>query len=384
MLEFENEITNPTKIKVIGIGGGGTNAVVRMLSSKMKHDGIDFIVVNTDMQALEAVDIPYKISIGSKLTRGLGAGGNPEIGQKAALEDKDAIYELLDGADMIFITAGMGGGTGTGASPIVADIAREVGALTVGVVTRPFNFEGPKRSKQAEAGLKELIERVDTLITIPNQKILSVVEKRTSIIDAFRAADDVLRQGIQGIADLITIPGLINLDFADVKAVMTAQGNALMGIGVATGENRAIDAAQAAISSPFLESNSIEGARGILINITGGRDMMLSEVDEAADLITKKADSEANVIFGTVTDDAMNEEISITVVATGFGTRVSAAAPVRAEEKVTDMQSFREAKYLAEAEKVRVGVGDIGYHSENRVPADDPYAIPAFLRRQVD
>lgn len=382
MLEFENEVKHPTRIKVIGIGGGGTNAVVRMLSSKMQHDGIDFIVVNTDSQALEAVDVPYKIAIGSKLTRGLGAGGNPEIGQKAALEDKDAIYELLDGADMIFITAGMGGGTGTGASPIVADIAREVGALTVGVVTRPFNFEGPKRSKQAEAGLKELIERVDTLITIPNQKILSVVEKRTSIIDAFRAADDVLRQGIQGIADLITIPGLINLDFADVKAVMTAQGNALMGIGVATGENRAIDAAQAAISSPFLESNSIEGARGILINITGGRDMMLSEVDEAASLITEKADNEANVIFGTVTDDAMKEEISITVVATGFGTRVSAAEPVRADEKVTDMQGFRKAKHLAEAEKVRVG--DIGYHPENRVPVDDPYAIPAFLRRQVD
>ncbi|MEW5766176.1 MAG: cell division protein FtsZ [bacterium] len=382
MLEFENEVKHPTKIKVIGIGGGGTNAVVRMLSSKMKHDGIDFIVVNTDSQALEAVDVPYKIAVGSKLTRGLGAGGNPEVGQKAALEDKDTIYGLLDGADMIFITAGMGGGTGTGASPIVADIAREVGALTVGVVTRPFNFEGPKRAKQAEVGLKELIERVDTLITIPNQKILSVVEKRTSIIDAFRAADDVLRQGIQGIADLITIPGLINLDFADVKAVMTAQGNALMGIGVASGENRAIDAAQAAISSPFLESNSIEGARGILINITGGRDMMISEVDEAANLITEKADNEANVIFGTVTDEAMKEEVSITVVATGFGTRVSAAEPVQADEKVRDMQSFRKAKSMAEAEKV--GVGDRGYYPEGQVPADDPYAIPAFLRRHVD
>ncbi|MDI6791833.1 MAG: cell division protein FtsZ [bacterium] len=386
MFEFETEVQSPTKIKVIGVGGGGTNAVVRMLSSKMRSDGIEFIVVNTDQQALNAVNVPNKICLGSKLTRGLGAGGNPEVGQKAALEDKDAIYELLAGADMIFITAGMGGGTGTGASPIVADVAREVGALTVGVVTRPFGFEGQKRIKQAEAGLAELIERVDTLITIPNQKILSVVEKRTSIEDAFKAADGVLRHGIQGIAELITVPGLINLDFADVKAVMTAQGNALMGIGVSTGENRAIDAAQMAISSPFLESNSIEGARGILINITGGRDLMISEVDEAANLITEKADPDANIIFGTVTDDAMKDEVRITVVATGFGSRVSVAETTRAvrTSKVlvpVDLEAFRrEAKGLKAAEEARETVPK---YDSQYIDEQDPYNIPAFLRRHA-
>lgn len=385
MFEFETEVQSPTKIKVIGVGGGGTNAVVRMLSSKMRSDGIEFIVVNTDQQALNAVNVPHKICLGSKLTRGLGAGGNPEVGQKAALEDKDAIYELLAGADMIFITAGMGGGTGTGASPIVADVAREVGALTVGVVTRPFGFEGQKRIKQAEAGLAELIERVDTLITIPNQKILSVVEKRTSIEDAFKAADGVLRHGIQGIAELITVPGLINLDFADVKAVMTAQGNALMGIGVSTGENRAIDAAQMAISSPFLESNSIEGARGILINITGGRDLMISEVDEAANLITEKADPDANIIFGTVTDDAMKDEVRITVVATGFGSRVSVAEAARVVRTAkvpvpVDLEAFRrEAKGLKEAEARET----VNRYDSQYIDEQDPYNIPAFLRRHA-
>lgn len=386
MFEFETEVQSPTKIKVIGVGGGGTNAVVRMLSSKMRSDGIEFIVVNTDQQALNAVNVPNKICLGSKLTRGLGAGGNPEVGQKAALEDKDAIYELLAGADMIFITAGMGGGTGTGASPIVADVAREVGALTVGVVTRPFGFEGQKRIKQAEAGIAELIERVDTLITIPNQKILSVVEKRTSIEDAFKAADGVLRHGIQGIAELITVPGLINLDFADVKAVMTAQGNALMGIGVSTGENRAIDAAQMAISSPFLESNSIEGARGILINITGGRDLMISEVDEAANLITEKADPDANIIFGTVTDDAMKDEVRITVVATGFGSRVSVAETARVVRTAkvpvpVDLEAFRrEAKGLKAAEEARETVPK---YDSQYIDEQDPYNIPAFLRRHA-
>ena len=287
-------------IKVVGVGGGGTNAVNRMVDAGLR--GVEFIAVNTDAQALLMCDADVKIHIGGKITRGLGAGANPEVGRQAAEESRDELREALKGADMVFVTAGKGGGTGTGAAPVIAEIARELGALTVGVVTKPFSFEGKKRASQAETGIETLAKRVDTLIIIPNDRLLQVVERRTSIIDAFKVADDVLRQGVQGITDLITVPGLINLDFADVRTIMRNAGSALMGIGVASGENRGVEAARAAISSPLLES-SIEGATGILLNITGGADMGLFEVNEAAEVISGAADGEANVIFGAVIDE---------------------------------------------------------------------------------
>jgi len=302
-------------IKVVGVGGGGTNAVNRMVDAGLR--GVEFIAVNTDAQALLMCDADVKIHIGSKITRGLGAGADPTIGLEAATESRDELKEALKGADMVFVTAGKGGGTGTGAAPVIAEIARELGALTVGVVTRPFGFEGRKRADQAEGGIRQLRDKVDTLIIIPNDRLLQVVEKRTSIVDAFRIADDVLRQGVQGITDLITVPGLINLDFADVRTIMRQAGSALMGIGVAGGENRAAEAAKAAISSPLLEA-SVEGATGILLNITGGSDMGLFEVNEAAEIIHSAADSNANIIFGAVIDDGMADEIRVTVIATGF------------------------------------------------------------------
>lgn len=315
MLEFEMDNHQSAQIKVIGVGGGGSNAVNRMIDSGLK--GVDFIAVNTDSQALHHSRADHKIQIGAKLTRGLGAGANPEIGLKAAEESHDELMAALKGADMVFVTAGMGGGTGTGAAPVVAQIAKEVGALTVGVVTRPFPFEGRKRSLQAEGGVNNLKAKVDTLILIPNEKLLQVVDKHTSINDAFRIADDVLRQGVQGISDLIAVPGLINLDFADVKTIMQETGTALMGIGASSGENRATVAARAAISSPLLET-SIEGARGVLLNITGGADLGLFEVNEAAEIIAQAADPEANIIFGAVIDESMTEEVRVTVIATGF------------------------------------------------------------------
>lgn len=315
MLEFEMDNHQSAQIKVIGVGGGGSNAVNRMIDSGLK--GVDFIAVNTDSQALHHSKADHKIQIGAKLTRGLGAGANPEIGLKAAEESHDELMAALKGADMVFVTAGMGGGTGTGAAPVVAQIAKEVGALTVGVVTRPFPFEGRKRSLQAEGGVNNLKAKVDTLILIPNEKLLQVVDKHTSINDAFRIADDVLRQGVQGISDLIAVPGLINLDFADVKTIMQETGTALMGIGASSGENRATVAARAAISSPLLET-SIEGARGVLLNITGGTDLGLFEVNEAAEIIAQAADPEANIIFGAVIDESMTEEVRVTVIATGF------------------------------------------------------------------
>ncbi len=315
MLEFERENHRTAHIKVIGVGGGGSNAVNRMIESNLK--GVDFIAVNTDSQALHFAKAEQKIQIGAKLTRGLGAGANPEIGFKAAEESRDEIVNYLKGADMVFITAGMGGGTGTGAAPVVAQIAKEVGALTVGVVTKPFLFEGRKRASQAETGIANLKEQVDTLIVIPNEKLLEVVDKNTSINDAFRIADDVLRQGVQGISDLITVPGLINLDFADVKTIMQETGSALMGIGVGSGENRAVVAARAAISSPLLET-SIEGAKGVLLNITGSSNLGLFEVNEAAEIISQAADPEANIIFGAVIDDSLEDEVRVTVIATGF------------------------------------------------------------------
>jgi cell division protein FtsZ len=303
-------------IKVVGIGGGGTNAVTRMVEAGLS--GVEFIAVNTDAQALLMAEADVKIQIGSQETRGLGAGADPSVGLSAATESSDELKEALKGADMVFVTAGEGGGTGTGGAPVVAELAKSVGALTVGVVTRPFTFEGRRRGEQAERGLENLRERVDTLIVIENDRLLQVVEKRTSIIDAFRMADDVLRQGVQGITDLITVPGLVNLDFADVRTIMTDAGSALMGIGAASGENRAAEAARAAVSSPLLEA-SIEGATGILLNITGGADIGLFEVNEAAEVVTSAADANANVIFGAVIDDAKGDEITVTVIATGFG-----------------------------------------------------------------
>jgi cell division protein FtsZ len=303
-------------IKVVGIGGGGTNAVTRMVDAGVS--GVEFIAVNTDAQALLMAESDVKIQIGSQETRGLGAGADPAVGLAAATESGDELKEALKGADMVFVTAGEGGGTGTGGAPVVAELAKAVGALTVGVVTRPFSFEGRKRGEQAERGLENLRERVDTLIVIENDRLLQVVEKRTSIVDAFRMADDVLRQGVQGITDLITVPGLVNLDFADVRTIMTDAGSALMGIGAASGENRAAEAARAAVSSPLLEA-SIEGATGILLNITGGPDIGLFEVNEAAEVVTSAADANANVIFGAVIDEAKKDEVTVTVIATGFG-----------------------------------------------------------------
>jgi cell division protein FtsZ len=304
------------KIKVIGVGGGGGNAVNRMIQAGIK--GVEFLVANTDLQAMRTSLAPVKLQIGGKLTKGLGAGANPEVGKQAALEDTERILEALSGADMIFITTGMGGGTGTGAAPIIASLAAELGALTVAVVTKPFGFEGKRRRVQAEQGIRSLRDTVDTLITIPNERLLNFVERGTSLNDAFKIADDILRQAVQGISDLITVPGEINLDFADVKTIMHGMGMALMGTGVSSGEHRAVEAAQRAISSPLLEEASIEGAKGVLINITGGVDMTLFEVHEAASIIQEAADEEANIIFGTVIDPRMKDEVKVTVIATGF------------------------------------------------------------------
>jgi len=337
-------------IKVVGVGGGGTNAVNRMVDAGLS--GVEFIAVNTDAQALMVCDADVKIHIGSAATRGLGAGADPAVGLAAAQESRDELKEALKGADMIFITAGEGGGTGTGAAPIVAELGRELGALTVGVVTKPFNFEGRKRAQQAEQGIENLRDRLETLIVIENDRLLQVVEKQTSVVDAFRMADDVLRQGVQGITDLITVPGLVNLDFADVRTIMREAGSALMGIGSASGDNRAAEAARSAVSSPLLES-SIEGATGILLNITGGPDIGLFEVNEAAEVVTSAADPNANIIFGAVIDEAMGDDIRVTVIATGFGggrrrrrgnvetpVSVPSGTPEQGREETLDVPSF--------------------------------------------
>jgi cell division protein FtsZ len=337
-------------IKVVGVGGGGTNAVNRMVDAGLS--GVEFVAVNTDAQALMMCDADVKIHIGSAATRGLGAGADPVVGHAAAQESRDELKEALKGADMIFVTAGEGGGTGTGAAPILADLGRELDALTVGVVTKPFAFEGRRRAQQAEQGIENLRDRVDTLIVIENDRLLQVVEKQTSVVEAFRMADDVLRQGVQGITDLITVPGLVNLDFADVRTIMRDAGSALMGIGTAGGENRAAEAARAAVSSPLLES-SIEGATGILLNISGGPEIGLFEVNEAAEVVTGAADLNANIIFGAVIDDALGEDVRVTVIATGFGGQhrrrrstgaeaplgAAAAAESRADETL-DVPSF--------------------------------------------
>ena len=353
-MPLRSDAENFALIKVIGVGGGGSNAVNRMIRAEMM--GVEFIAVNTDAQALLQSDAPHKIRIGDKLTRGLGAGADPGVGQRAAEEDSEKIYEALKDADMIFITAGMGGGTGSGAAPVIAEIAKDLGALTVGVITKPFSFEGVRRKLVAEQYSELLKEKCDTLITIPNDRLREVVDKKTSILDAFRVVDDVLRQGVQGISDLITVPGLINLDFADVKTIMRDAGSSMMGIGIGTGENRAMEAARAAVMSPLLEVN-IQGARGILFNVTGGSDLGLFEVNEAAEVIKEAADPEANIIFGTVIDDRMRDEVKVTVIATGFDATKKAKPDRRAAAEVADgiEQSLddRSREILAEIERDR-------------------------------
>jgi cell division protein FtsZ len=394
------------RIKVIGIGGGGGNAINTMIGSRLL--GVDFMVANTDAQSLEASQAPVRIQLGGTVTKGLGAGANPEIGRRAALEDQEQIREYLEGSDMIFITAGMGGGTGTGGAPVLARVAREVGALTVGVVTKPFIFEGKKRMRQAEEGIEELKASVDTLIVIPNQRLLSIAAKTTTMLEAFHKADDVLLQAVRGISDLIITPGLINLDFADVRTVMAEMGLALMGASSASGENRAIEAAQKAISSPLLEDISIQGARGVLINITGGPDLCLHEVNEAASMIQEEAHDDANIIFGAVIDENMTDEIRITVIATGFGEvreEKRAAPPPAPAPNVASIanaaQKNRKVVHLGtivddldtptwqrkkagsdEVETVTLGKNNVEFNGNQE--EDDKYDIPTFLRRQMD
>lgn len=338
VLEERTNGPSPTVIKVIGAGGGGSNAVNRMIECGLKN--VQFIAANTDLQVLELSNAPVKLPIGSKLTAGLGAGGKPEVGEKAALEDRDMIANALRGADMVFVTAGMGGGTGTGAAPVIASVARELGALTVGVVTKPFEFEGKYKMRLAEEGIAKMREAVDTLIVIPNQHLLKIVEKKTSIKTAFLIADDVLRQGVQGISDLITIPGIINIDFADVRSTMEGQGDALMGIGVGSGENKAVDAATNAINNPLLEDCRIEGSRRILVNVTGGEDLTLSEYQEIINIITANADENAVIISGTATDPSFQDKVQVTVIATGFNAEaVRETKPVAVEAKGRNIDS---------------------------------------------
>ena len=398
----------PAKIRVIGVGGGGGNAVDRMIASEL--GGIEFIAANTDLQALRKCQAATKLQIGQQLTKGLGAGSDPEIGRKAALEDTEAILSLLDGSDMVFLTAGLGGGTGTGAAPIIASLASEIGALTVAVVTKPFGFEGRRRQQYAERGIEELRSAVDTLITIPNERLLTFVDRGTPLSEAFRIADDVLRQAVQGISDLITIPGEINVDFADVRTIMTGMGMALMGTGIAKGENRAVEAAQRAISSPLLEETSIQGARGVLINISGGGDLTLHEVAEAARIISESVDEDANIISGMVIDQGLEEAMKVTVIATGFdevATRkerpvihrpAAQAQPVPTVQTVERPEaSFRPEPMAAEPPEER-NLDDIPFYrkvvaqSHGEDPGGfgpnwsnvDDYDIPTVLRKQMD
>ncbi len=371
---FSEEPVNGAKIKVIGVGGGGTNAVNRMIKAKV--EGVEFIGANTDLQALKLSQAPVKIQMGAKLTKGLGAGANPEIGRKAALEDTEKILEALDGADMVFVTAGLGGGTGSGGAPVVANLASELGALTVAVVTKPFAFEGKRRMQQAEQALAELVGCVDTVIVIPNERLMECVEHGTSFFEAFRIADDILRQAVQGISDIITIPGIINRDFADVRTIMAGQGYAVMGTAVASGSNRAIDAANRAINSPLLEDNCIQGAQGILINVTGSSALSLHEVHEASSVIQKAAHENANIIFGAVMDDAMKESVKITVIAAGFR-EVGQRRPIQRPSYLPKTwKAVREQRNLP-AEVAR-NVTEVIHD----MPADD-LDVPTFLRRQA-
>jgi cell division protein FtsZ len=371
------EAKDNAKIKVIGLGGGGSNAINRMMEARFT--GVEFIVANTDVQALRASPAPVKLQLGARLTMGLGAGADPEVGKNAALEDRDQIKKLLEGADMVFVTAGLGGGTGTGSAPIVAATAKEMGILTVAVVTKPFAFEGRRRSQQAEAGLAELRGVVDTLITIPNQRLLAVVDRGTPLVEAFKVADTVLLQAVQGISDLILVPGLINLDFADVRTIMAGMGMALMGAGVGKGEHRALDAAQKAIASPLLDETSIEGARGILINFTGGSDLSLHEVEEAARIVQEAAHEEAHIIFGAVIDPSLQDEVRITVIATGFSERKEGSLP---SGKVVDMQRAPRPGAPSSKDWRRRVPAEIRAEADG--PTEEDLDVPAFLRRQAD
>ncbi len=417
MLEFCEETRRSANIKVIGVGGGGGNAVNTMIAAGLT--GVEFITANTDLQSLERSLASQKIQIGAQLTRGLGAGANPTVGRHAAQEDVDTIREALTGADMVFVTCGMGGGTGTGAAPVIAQIAREMGALTVAVVTKPFMFEGKQRMRQAEHGLDELKKAVDTIITIPNQRLLGVIDKRTPFKQAFTIVDDVLRQAVQGISDVIMMNGYINLDFADVKTVMSSMGRAVMGTGVATGDNRAIEAAQKAISSPLLEEGTIDGARGVLINITGGPDLTMTEVIEASSIIQEAADEDANIIFGSVINELMEDEVCVTVIATGFELNavsqavrldekpvhkaINVGIPVHAgyhappahevaelsigEEKIlgkaANLKAFME-KTVDKPTYLRKAAGMDFRNESLGIDDDDELDVPTFLRRQAD
>jgi cell division protein FtsZ len=399
-LKLDEEVRRGARIKVIGVGGGGGNAVNRMVQAGF--DGVEFIVANTDLQALQQNAAPTKLQIGAKLTKGLGAGADPEIGRQAALEDTEKIIEVLDGADMVFVTTGLGGGTGTGAAPVIASLASELGALTIAVVTRPFRFEGRKRASQAETGLADLRECVDTVITIPNERLLMTIARSTSFPEAFASADDVLRQAIQGISDLILVPGMINLDFADVKTIMSGMGFAIMGTGIAEGENRAMLAANLAVSSPLLEDASVKGARGVIINVTGGSDLSLIEVSEASAIIQEAAHEEANIIFGAVVDAKMSGRVKITVIATGFD-REGATPSVRPSNVETPVDLTAYASWRQEPAIEPVAAAGGSRLTLSRRPALDlplmpppeatasgpgaefePLDVPAFLRRQTD
>jgi len=376
--ELDKEFARGANMKVVGVGGAGGNAIDRMISASLS--GVNFVATNTDAQALERSLAQQKVQIGSKITQGLGAGANPEIGKRAMEEDRDLMLSALTGSDMVFITAGMGGGTGTGAAPIIADIAREQGALTVAVVTKPFEFEGCKRMNQAEEGLRELKERVDTLIAIPNQRLLSIVEKTTPLLDAFRLADEVLLHATRGISDLVTIPGLINLDFADVRTIMSEMGDALMGTGAASGEARAREAAQAAISSPLLEEVSIAGAQGLLVNITGGKDLALMEVNEAVSVIYEAAGPDANVIFGAVIDERSEGEVRVTVIATGLNPS-STVTPRRSYDKVVDFLNPKLSDLDRPAFLRRESSTSQQLDAEPPPADSDDLSIPTFLRK---
>ncbi|HKC24486.1 MAG TPA: cell division protein FtsZ [Thermoanaerobaculia bacterium] len=376
----EDDSPTPAKIKVVGVGGGGGNAVNRMIQTGIR--GVDFIAANTDLQVLRVNRATTKIQLGVATSRGMGAGANPEVGRNAALEDAEKIAEMLGGADMVFVTAGMGGGTGTGGAPVVARIASETGALVVAIVSKPFSFEGRKKMRLAEDGIAELREYVDTLITIPNERLYAFVDRNVTTWEAFRIADDVLRQAVQGISDLITVPGVVNLDFADVKTVMENMGMALMGTGTASGEHRAVEAAQRAISNPLLEEQSIQGARAILINVTGGDDLTLAEVNEACQIIQQAADDDANVIFGLVQDKDMKDQVKISVIATGFDSPPPAA---RRDAAFAQQGSSRSTRGRGVPEPVLPDDHGYGVNLQNvRDPREEMFDVPTFLRRQMD
>jgi len=400
MFSFEEDAIMPVRIKVVGVGGAGCNAVNTMIAAGLDH--VEFVAANTDVQALGRSDATFKIQLGPERTRGLGAGAKPEVGREAAIESRDTIRGAIEGSEMVFITAGLGGGTGTGAAPVVASIAREIGTLTVGVVTKPFQFEGQRRMNQAEEGLRELRKHVDTLLVIPNQRLLGIVDKATPLLEAFKVADDVLRQAIQGIADVITTAGHVNVDFADVRTVMTYTGRAVMGMGISRGNNRAMEAAQKAIASPLLEDGSIQGARGVLLNITGGPSLSLHEVDEAASIVKEAADPQANIIVGQVINPEIGDDLIITVIATGFGhdeqaakaavlDRMVADAPVHSAARMTQPQPA-----LASARSAPGGEGldrptflrrlttNRGNQERLSLLPDEEWDVPTFLRKQGD